>query len=162
MHEYTTLHELLYLGAAVCFIVGIKRLSKPATAANGNLLAAVGMLVAVVAMLMSMDPSTMKPEFIITGVVVGTAIGLWMAVKVEMTGMPEMVALFNGFGGAASALVAWAHYQRKIFPGPEGLNAAGLEEAIPVLLSVWVGALTLTGSLDPREWPARVDLSLQG
>ena len=146
-----SLIELAYLAAAVCFISGIKRLSKPATAPSGNRLAAVGMFVAVLATLVSMG--NVGWELIIVGLVIGTAIGAWMAIRVEMTGMPEMVALFNGFGGAASAFVAWAYFAREVmgseYPARFSLtgDTADIGNLVTVLLSVLVGAITFTGSI---------------
>jgi len=144
-----TIIELAYLAAAVCFISGIKRLSKPATATSGNRLAAVGMFVAIVATLVSIG--TLSPVLIIAGILVGTAIGAWMAIRVEMTGMPEMVALFNGFGGAASVFVAWAYFARTVMGDPTKYGLGGetgdVGNLITVLLSVLVGAITFTGSI---------------
>jgi len=148
--DKNTIIELAYLAASVCFILGIKRLSNPDTAPGGNRLAALGMLVAAVATLFKIG--TLSPAFIILGILVGACIGAWMAIRVEMTGMPEMVALFNGFGGMSSALVAWAYYARTVMGTPEqyacatatGENTANL---VTVLLSVLVGAVTFTGSI---------------
>lgn len=151
METSKILIELAYLAASVCFILGIKRLSKPSSAPAGNRLAAFGMLVAVVATLVYID--TLSPAFIVVGVLIGSALGAWMAIRVQMTGMPEMVALFNGFGGAASGLVAWAYYVRVIVPRAEffALGGAGggaaVGDVITVMLSVSVGCVTLTGSI---------------
>ena len=94
-----------YLLSAALFIFGLKKLGHPRTAPFGNQLGAMGMLVAVVTTVVSMQlAGNAQWELIIAGLVVGSLIGYWMAVKVEMTGMPELVAMFNGFGGAASAL----------------------------------------------------------
>ncbi|MGH7447043.1 MAG: NAD(P)(+) transhydrogenase (Re/Si-specific) subunit beta, partial [Longimicrobiales bacterium] len=100
--------ELAYLVAAVLFIIGLKRLSSPATARSGNMLGATGMLVAVVATLLHWD--IVSWTWIIAGIVAGGATGVAMARTVRMTGMPQMVALLNGFGGGASALVAGDEY----------------------------------------------------
>jgi NAD(P) transhydrogenase subunit beta len=148
--DKSTIIELAYLVSCVCFIVGIKRLSKPATAPAGNRLAAIGMLIAVVATLFQIE--ALDPPFIIAGVVIGAAIGAWMAIRVEMTGMPEMVALFNGFGGASSALVAWAYYSRNVLSKADEFslasqNSAAIGDLVIVMLSVLVGAITLTGSI---------------
>jgi NAD(P) transhydrogenase subunit beta len=148
--DKSTLIELAYLAASVCFILGIKRLSKPATAPGGNRLAAFGMLIAVVATLINID--VLSPSLIIVGVLIGSVIGAWMAVKVQMTGMPEMVALFNGFGGASSALVAWAYYARFIAPHGAQFDLAHGEitqvgDLITVMASIVVGAITFTGSI---------------
>lgn len=149
--DTSILIELAYLAASACFILGIKRLSKPATAPAGNRLAAFGMFIAVVATVVQIQ--SLSPLLIIVGMLVGAAIGAWMAFTVEMTGMPEMVALFNGFGGASSALVAWSYYARHVVSDPDkfaiggtGGNAA-LGDMVTVMLSVIVGAITLTGSI---------------
>ena len=93
-----------YLVAAVLFIFGLKGLTRVRTAQRGNALAALAMLIAVVTTLV--DLGLVDYRWIIAGLVVGGLVGTVAALKVEMTGMPEMVALFNGFGGGASALVA--------------------------------------------------------
>ncbi|NNE69495.1 MAG: NAD synthetase, partial [Rhodothermales bacterium] len=88
--------DVAYLVAAVLFISGLKQLTSPATARRGNQLAAVGMLIAVVATLFVRQILT--PAQMLGGLVVGSAIGVFLAKRVEMTGMPELVAAFNGFG----------------------------------------------------------------
>jgi len=95
-----------YLVAAVLFVLGLKSLGRPRTAPRGNLLGASGMLVAVLATLL--DRSIVDFRILLAGLVVGSAIGMVLAVKVRMTAMPQLVALFNGFGGGASVLVATA------------------------------------------------------
>ena len=98
-----------YLISAALFIFGLKKLGHPKTAPRGNQYGMMGMLVAVLTTIIDMNSggkTVIDWELIIAGLVIGSLIGYIMAVKVEMTGMPEMVALFNGFGGAASALVA--------------------------------------------------------
>ena len=101
-----SLVNLVYLVAAVLFIVGLKGLAQPKTAVRGNLLAATGMLMAVVVTLL--DRSIVSYEVIVAGLVIGGLIGGAMALRVPMTAIPQLVALFNGFGGGASALVAGA------------------------------------------------------
>ncbi len=106
-----TFVNLAYVVAGVLFIYGLKGLTHPRTAVRGNLLGAAGMLVAVVATLLHRDPynnALLSPGLILIGIVVGTAIGVVLALKIQMTAMPQLVALFNGFGGAASVLVAWS------------------------------------------------------
>lgn len=98
--------NLAYLLAAVLFIVGLKGLAHPRTAVRGNQLGALGMLIAVVATLAHRQ--ILSFELIIAGIVVGALVGAVLALKVPMTAMPQMVALLNGFGGGASALVAGA------------------------------------------------------
>ncbi len=128
--------NLSYIVAAILFVFGLKKLGSPATARQGNLISAVGMLIAVVA---TLGGKGLLPwTYIIAGFVVGSAIGAFAARKVEMTGMPELVALFNGFGGAASLLVGWvATYA----PG----NSTFIN--ITIILSILIGGVTLTGSI---------------
>ncbi|MFM6108696.1 MAG: NAD(P)(+) transhydrogenase (Re/Si-specific) subunit beta, partial [Sphaerospermopsis kisseleviana] len=94
--------QLTYLVAASLFIFGLKKLGSPATARNGNVIAAVGMLLAVVATLL--DQHVLNYEMILVGLVIGSIIGAVAAYKVQMTEMPQMVGLLNGLGGASSAL----------------------------------------------------------
>lgn len=132
---------LVYLVASVCFIFGIKKLGSPKTARQGNQLAALGMLLAIVVTLF--DQRILTFEYIILGVVVGSLIGAVFAVKVQMTGMPQMVGLLNGFGGGASALVAFAEYDR-IFTGAGNFD---ISTTITIILSILIGSVTFTGSL---------------
>lgn len=130
--------QLIYLVATGFFIVGIKRLGSPATARSGNQLASFGMLMGVVVTLF--DREIISFEFIIAGVLIGALIGAFAAKKVQMTAMPEMVAVFNGFGGGASALVAWGEFTR-LDPGlieTQALATTGL--------SILIGSITFTGS----------------
>ena len=110
--------DIGYLLSAALFIMGIKKLSSPRTAPFGNQLGAAGMLLAVlVTMIKMMIDGHIEWELVAGGLLLGSVIGAWMAIKVEMTGMPELVALFNGFGGAASALVALAEVLARIKEG---------------------------------------------
>src|SRR5918996_4273990 len=101
-----TILNSAYLVAAVLFILGLKRLSRPRTAVKGNLFGASGMFIA--AVVTAFHQSVLTYEVIIAGIVIGGAVGAFMALKVQMTAMPQMVGLLNGFGGIASALVAGA------------------------------------------------------
>jgi NAD(P) transhydrogenase subunit beta len=130
--------QLIYLIATGFFIVGIKRLGSPATARSGNQLASIGMLIGVVVTLF--DREIVSFEFIIAGVVIGALIGAFAAKKVQMTAMPEMVAVFNGFGGGASALVAWGELARL---NPTLFDTQSL---ITTGLSILIGSITFTGS----------------
>jgi len=137
-----------YIISAILFIVGIKRLGKVNTARQGNFLSSIGMLIAIVATMFMLVPEGNKLSqnmvyIVISGIALGTIIGVISATKVAMTAMPEMVAIFNGFGGAASALVASAEYF-KIFSG----NAANNDTTtlITIMLSVIIGSVTFTGS----------------
>jgi NAD(P) transhydrogenase subunit beta len=127
-----------YLIAASCFIVGLKKLSSPATARTGNAIAAVGMLLAIIATLLNREILTF--EWIIVGVIIGSLAGGWMARAVKMTAMPQMVGILNGFGGGASLLVAFSEY---VFT-PDGRPA---DVSITIMLTVLVGAVTFSGSL---------------
>lgn len=133
--------DIAYLVSAVLFIFGLKRLQSPATARKGNQLAALGMLVAVVATLFLQEILT--PAQMLLGLVVGAGIGLMLAKRVEMTGMPELVAAFNGFGGIASTLVASAEIARIMSHGEVALDAV---TAITIALSILIGTITFTGS----------------
>lgn len=131
--------QLMYLLAMSLFIIGIKKLGSPATARSGNKMASVGMLLGVLVTLF--DKEIVSLEWIALGLLVGGIIGVIIAKRVEMTSMPEMVAIFNGLGGGASALVAWGEFARS---GSLGFDYTGLT-AIGV--SILIGSLTFTGSL---------------
>ena len=133
--------EITYLISSVLFLFGIKKLASPKTARQGNFLAALGMFLAVVVTLF--DQHVLTYEWIIIGIVVGSAIGAFMAYKVEMTGMPQMVGVLNGFGGSASALVALSEYY-KIQNFAQFSHE--LLTSITIVVSVLIGAVTFTGS----------------
>ncbi len=130
----------LYVVAAILFILGLKYLGSPRTARKGNRLSALGMLIAIVATLVSRD--IIEYEWIAIGIAIGTVLGIVLARTVKMTAMPQMVAVLNGFGGAASALVAAAELIRSV-----DLDDVPTDVAIIALFSTTLGALTLTGSL---------------
>ncbi|MCX7797545.1 MAG: NAD(P)(+) transhydrogenase (Re/Si-specific) subunit beta [Melioribacter sp.] len=134
--------EISYLLSSVLFIFGIKKLSSPKTARNGNFLAAVGMLIAIVATLL--DQHVLTYEWILLGFIIGATVGTIMALKVPMTGMPQMVGLLNGFGGGASMLVAYSEYY-KIINFPQFTH--DYQTSITIVLSILIGAVTFTGSL---------------
>ena len=141
--------DIGYLVSAALFILGIKRLSSPRTAPQGNMLGAYGMLLAVLVTLVKMyTEEVIGYELIIGGLVIGSTIGYFMATRVEMTEMPELVALFNGFGGGASALVGLSEVLGRLrdsnVPDP-GVELYATWVAIG--LSGIVGWVTLTGSL---------------
>ena len=133
MMDYT---NIFYVLASVLFILGIKKLSHPKTARNGNFLSALGMFVAIVSTLLASEKIDL--QMIMVGMIIGTVIGALFAQKVEMTQMPQMVAIFNGFGGSASALVAAAEF----------LNSGTISTFTlsTVMVSIFVGTLTFTGS----------------
>ncbi len=135
----------IYLVSAVLFMLGLKNLSSPATAKRGNTLSMTGMALAIIATLMTAGLSF---KLIFIGIAIGAIIGGIAAVKVEMTSMPEMVALFNGCGGAASALVALSEFQLKSTAhGADMVAQIGGFSMTTLLLSVIIGALTFTGSI---------------
>ena len=130
--------NIAYVISAICFIFGIKMLSHPKTARKGNAIATLGMLVAIFATLYAGELLDFK--MIGTGVLIGAIIGSIAARKVEMTQMPQLVAIFNGFGGGASALVASAEFYSNFSANPSTFML------ITIVLSVLIGTLTLTGS----------------
>jgi NAD(P) transhydrogenase subunit beta len=156
------LFPLAYLVAAVMFIQGIRRLSKVRTAKSGNTLSASAMLIAIVVTMVVVSGSASWP-YILAGMVVGSLIGLVAAQRVEMTAMPEMVALFNGFGGGASALVSLAlffamfsvvgssgnfqlmgGYETPAVGAPTPITSPS--SAVSAILGLIIGAITLSGS----------------
>jgi NAD(P) transhydrogenase subunit beta len=149
----STLIYLAYLVSIVFFILGLKLLGSARTARRGNLLSMIGMLIAIVVTLL--DRQIVSYTWIIVGVLVGGAIGVVAGRKVKMTAMPQMVALFNAFGGGASALVVLTEFLRT--PGAavfgsaartvSGASGLGLTVGITMALGLFIGMVTLTGSL---------------
>jgi H+-translocating NAD(P) transhydrogenase subunit beta len=132
---------LAYLVSAALFILGLKRLSNPATARRGNMLSGTGMLLAIIVTLF--DREIVSYGVIAAGIVVGSLIGIVMARSIAMTSMPQMVALLNGFGGAASLTVGGAEFLRAELVGAV-LPVVG---SLTIHLAVLIGAVTFTGSL---------------
>ncbi|ASJ95669.1 MULTISPECIES: NAD(P)(+) transhydrogenase (Re/Si-specific) subunit beta [Shewanella] len=132
-----TIIYLAYLVAASLFILGIKGLTKPRTAVRGNQLSALGMFIAVVVTLL--DKNILSYEWIIAGILLGGSIGAVMATKIQVTAMPQMVALLNGFGGGASLFIALASF---LDPG----SATHVVALISIGLTVLIGSVTLSGS----------------
>src|SRR3954451_7878162 len=131
---------LLYIVAFALFIVGLRMLRSPRSAVRGNQVAAVGMAIAVVATLI--DQRIGDWVLIVVGLVIGTAVGVPAARSVRMTAMPQMVALFNGVGGGAVALISVVEYK-------ESLEAGGnpeLEALIPILFAAIIGSISFWGS----------------
>ena len=137
----TTGIELSYLLAAILFIIGLKQLSSPATARQGNFLAAIGMLIAIIATLINQE--ILSYGLIAVALVIGSIIGLVSAQKVPMTAMPQMVGIFNGLGGAASALIAIGEYWRLL---QSGENIA-FDSILIAILGILIGGVTFTGSV---------------
>ncbi|MCH6574608.1 MAG: NAD(P)(+) transhydrogenase (Re/Si-specific) subunit beta, partial [Bacteroidetes bacterium] len=130
--------QLTYLVASVFFIYGLKMLGSPKTARKGNMYSALGMLLAIVVTLF--DKQIINYEWIIIGLIAGSAIGSTFALRVKMTGMPQMVGLLNGFGGGASVLVALSEYYKIV---PEIPVTTGTT----IIISILIGSVTFTGSL---------------
>ncbi len=135
-----SLIAIAYIVAAVLFIFGLKRLSSPASARSGNQLAAAGMFLALAATLL--DRQIMSFWMIAGGMLLGAGIGTYFARTVQMTAMPQMVALFNGMGGATAALVSVAEYLRLTASA-----GAGAGETTSIVLGTFIGAVSFTGSL---------------
>jgi len=129
--------DIAYLLSAVSFIYGLKMLSHPKTARNGNMVASLGMLVAIVATVFL--GTNLDIKLIAVAMLIGSVIGAFFAIRVQMTQMPQLVAIFNGFGGGASALVASAEFLKA------GADAS-MFLIVSITLSVLVGTLTFTGS----------------
>ena len=136
----TPVVDLVYLLAAALFIGGLKRLSSPATARSGNVIAASGMALAIAVTLL--DRAIVQLTTILLGIGLGSVIGVVLAYTIRMTAMPQMVALLNGFGGGASALVAGAAFLRLA----DGAQAP-IDVAVSIVASVGIGAVTFSGSL---------------
>ena len=130
-----------YIVAAVLFIFGLKELSSPSTARAGNRLAAIGMALALGATLL--DRQILSFWSIALGTFIGAVIGIYFARTVQMTAMPQMVALFNGMGGATAALVSVAEFLRLSRPG----NSISMGESTSIVLGTIIGAVSFTGSL---------------
>ncbi len=136
--------NLLYIVAFTMFILGLRGLTGPNTAVRGNKIAAAGMLVAVIATLIKPGVITSGEDalLIALGIVIGTAIGIPAALRVKMTAMPQMVALFNGVGGGAVALISWAEYRHALETG----GNPPLETLIPILFAAIIGSISFWGS----------------
>lgn len=134
--------NIAYLIASILFIAGLKGLSHPRTAIRGNLMGGLGMLIAILA---TVAAKKLDLELIILGIVIGSAIGAVLATRIQMTAMPQMVALLNGFGGIASVLVAGAELLKSVLnpetPDPD------LQTLVAIAASGFIGGVTFWGSL---------------
>ena len=139
-----TISNLAYLVAAVLFIVGLKGLTHPKSAVRGNLLGATGMLLAIVVTLLQQE--ILGLELIAGGVLLGSLIGAIVALKIQMTAMPQLVGLFNGLGGAASTLVAAAVLHQAIV-AVSSTAAPSLQFSVATAASGLIGAVTFFGSI---------------
>lgn len=137
------IQNIAYIVASILFIIGIKFLSHADTARKGNQLSSIGMLIAVIATVASKDLAN-NWVYILISLVIGGGIGLVIAKRVAMTAMPEMVALFNGFGGLASLLVSWAEFYKISVDDHSSLSTFLI---IAISLAIFIGAITFTGSM---------------
>ena len=137
----TTGVNLLYLVTIVCFVLALRFLSSPATARRGNQIGAVGMVIAIVATLLK--ESVHITWLMVLGAALGGAFGAVAARRVKMTAMPQMVALFNGVGGGAAALVALAEFH-ELAPPPGRIHG---DVSLAILLSALIGSISFSGSL---------------
>lgn len=135
--------NLFYLVSAVLFILGLKKLSHPRSAAHGNLIGSAGMLLAVVVTLT--DQRIVSFQIILAGLTVGGCIGILLAVRVAMTSMPQMVAIFNGLGGAASAVAVGAVLEEAL--ASEMGRPLLTQSTVASVASGLIGAITFTGSM---------------
>ena len=140
-----------YIVAAILFILGMKMLGSASTAVKGNRISSLGMLIAVI---VTLSKSDLDYTWIVTGLTLGGVIGLIAAKRVQMTGMPELVALFNGFGGLASLLIGWSEYEKVRSGGwANYLESATTSMpgqwflALVIVLAVIIGGITFTGSI---------------
>lgn len=133
-NDITAIQNITYIVASILFISGIKMLGKEDTAVKGNFLSALAMFIAVSVTLVDI----VNPMVLIGGIAVGAVIGSTIALKVKMTSIPEMVALFNGFGGLATFLIAWSEFNSV----PDNLL-----QHVLVMTTLYIGGVTFTGSL---------------
>jgi len=162
--------DIAYLVAAFMFALGIKRLSSPRTARSGNRLAAVGMLIAIVVTMYTQN--VMSLIWIAVAMLIGSGIGAVLAVRIQMTAMPQLVGLFNGFGGLASLLVVTSEYWR--IYGSSSTGDITPDRGLTMGLGVLIGGVTFIGSLiafsklqgimrgKPMQWPMQLPLNMLG
>ncbi|UCF18926.1 MAG: NAD(P)(+) transhydrogenase (Re/Si-specific) subunit beta [Gemmatimonadota bacterium] len=163
--SFFTLANLSYLVAAALFIFGLKRLQSPTTARSGNVMAAAGMALAIIVTLLETDFANW--QLILVGAIIGALIGGVSAQAVQMTAMPQMVGIFNGFGGGASALVAISEFMRLLSPQLTMSNDSG----VSIILGTLIGGVTFSGSMvafaklqglmtgAPITWPLQKSLN---
>jgi NAD(P) transhydrogenase subunit beta len=133
--DISILQNIVYIISSILFISGIKMLGKEETAVKGNFLSALAMLVAVLVTFINVT----NPLILIAGIGLGAIVGSLIALKVKMTSIPEMVALFNGFGGLATFLIAWSEYA-------SGTNIP-IFQYVLILITIYIGGVTFSGSL---------------
>lgn len=146
MDTKTIIIQLVYLLAAICFIIGLRRLSNPAVARSGNQVAAVGMALAVLATLFVteiVNSGATGYIVIAVGALIGGGVGFYLARTVQMTAMPQMVALFNGMGGGAAAFSATAEFLNRVSRG----EVISIDVAITTVLGILIGCVSMSGSV---------------
>ena len=137
LENISAFQNLIYIAASILFITGIKMLGKEDTAVKGNFLSALAMLIAVV--ITFLDPDVqVNPYLILAGIGVGATVGSLIALKVKMTSIPEMVALFNGFGGLATFFIAWSEFNSV----PDNSF-----QYVLIMLTTYIGGVTFSGSI---------------
>ena len=137
LENISAFQNLIYIAASILFITGIKMLGKEDTAVKGNFLSALAMLIAVV--ITFLDPDVqVNPYLILAGMGVGATVGSLIALKVKMTSIPEMVALFNGFGGLATFFIAWSEFNSV----PDNSF-----QYVLIMLTTYIGGVTFSGSI---------------
>ena len=137
LENVSAFQNLIYIAASILFITGIKMLGKEDTAVKGNFLSALAMLIAVV--ITFLDPDVqVNPYLILAGIGVGAIVGSLIALKVKMTSIPEMVALFNGFGGLATFFIAWSEFNSV----PDNTF-----QYVLIMLTTYIGGVTFSGSI---------------
>ena len=137
LENISAFQNLIYIAASILFITGIKMLGKEDTAVKGNLLSALAMFIAV--LITFLDPDVqVNPYLILAGIGVGAIVGSLIALKVKMTSIPEMVALFNGFGGLATFFIAWSEFNSV----PDNTF-----QYVLIMLTTYIGGVTFSGSI---------------
>jgi NAD(P) transhydrogenase subunit beta len=164
--SFFTVANLSYLVAAALFIFGLKRLQSPRTARSGNIIAAIGMAIAIIVTLL--ETNFANWQMILVGGIIGALIGSVAARAVQMTAMPQMVGIFNGFGGGASALVAISEFIRLLGPDQVMTNESG----VSIMAGTIIGTVTFSGSMiafaklqnlmtgAPVTWPLQKTLNV--
>ena len=137
LENISAFQNLIYIAASILFITGIKMLGKEDTAVKGNLLSALAMFIAVLITFLGPDIQV-NPYLILAGIGVGAIVGSLIALKVKMTSIPEMVALFNGFGGLATFFIAWSEFNSV----PENTF-----QYVLIMLTTYIGGVTFSGSI---------------
>ena len=143
----TLLLSIIYLIATITFVVGLKMLGHPATAKKGNLIAASGMILAIIGTIFLHDFEVPFSIYLLlaAAILTGSLIGWFMAMKVKMTKMPELVSLFNGFGGASAMVIGLVEFMKNT--QVDDTQKASASIVATIMAAITIGAITFTGSL---------------